>query len=212
MEKSTDNKLLKIAVFMSVGYICAGSIITILAGIPIWAEYVGTTVWVASIGLFVTFILSIICSILLIRYLIPKYGAKAIYEQDILVYMIGLLFMSLTMNPAMFIFGIFISLGALCVFFYENFNRQVSILKTHSSYFMILSGWAVGPIVAAVALLVFNQYGMTTARIIFAHYIVIAFWVWIQRLAIHENYNDAASIIFGKKANDLEQNDINKKI
>ena len=74
--------------FMSVGYICSGSLIAILASIQFYASFFSQeqTFFAALVAVF--WVLFSAVSILLIRYLVPKYGAKAIYEHDILVLMI----------------------------------------------------------------------------------------------------------------------------
>ena len=86
--------------FMSVGYICSGSLIAVLASIQFYASFFSQeqTFFAALVAVF--WVLFSAVSILLIRYLVPKYGAKAIYEHDILVLMIGILFISLALNIA----------------------------------------------------------------------------------------------------------------
>lgn len=184
----------KLGVFMAVGYICAGTVVAILAGLPMFAQYLETSLYVVAAVFVATFILASAVGILLIHYLVPRYTAKAIYEQDILIYMIGMLFMTLTLNQAMFLAGIFITFEALAVFFYENFTRQVQAGRNGFPTALALAGWGVGPVLAALVFALFADYGLIAARILFAHYIVIAFWVWIQRLSMHEEYADAPTV------------------
>lgn len=192
--------LTKFGVFAAVGYICAGSIVAILAGLPLFAVYLESNLYIVA-GVFVAcFLVASAAGILLIRYLVPRYGAKNIYEQDILIYMIGMLFMALTINQAMFLIGIFITFGALAVFFYENFTRQVSIARQGFPTAIALFGWGLGPIVSVIVTALFLDYGLIVARIIFAHFIVIGFWVWIQRLSMHEEYSDAPTLFLAAPA------------
>lgn len=183
--------------FMSVGYICSGSLIAILASIQFYASFFSQeqTFFAALVAVF--WVLFSAVSILLIRYLVPKYGAKAIYEHDILVLMIGILFISLALNITMYFVGLLIFFGALAVFFYENFNRQVAVARAGSKECLSLCSWAIGPIVAMLVIIIFSftDYSLLATRILFAHYIALGFWLWIQRLDRHESYYDAPTVL-----------------
>ena len=185
------DKLTRTGVFMATGYICAGTAIAVIGGIPLWTEYFDSTFMLVSAIIICTVLIAGACGIILMRYLIKKVGAKAVFEQDILVYMIGMLLMALTLNKAMFMVGLIIVSGVMPVFFYENFNRQLPPVKKGGFSVIYLAGWAIGPIVCAVIIGLFSKYGLIVPRIIFAHFIVIAFWVWVKRLDVHENYADA---------------------
>ena len=185
MEKT--EKIIRTAIFSSVGYLCAGIAVSLFAGINLWSQFLENDETVFSLAVVLTFILSAIAGIVLIRYLVPKIGAKTVYEQDILVAMIGMLFIALAINIAMLFVGIIICSGALAVFFYENFTRQLNFVKelNHSKFnqskqsnskVFYLSGWALGPIIAVLAISIFsNLIGVLTLRILFAHFIVISF-------------------------------------
>ena len=205
MEKT--EKIIRTAIFSSVGYLCAGIAVSLFAGINLWSQFLETDETVFSLAVVLTFILSAIAGIVLIRYLVPKIGAKTVYEQDILVAMIGMLFIALAINIAMLFVGIIVCTGALAVFFYENFTRQLNFVKelNHSklnqrkqniSKVFYLSGWALGPIISVLAISIFsNLIGVLTLRILFAHFIVISFWLWIQRLGVHEAFEDAPTAL-----------------
>lgn len=192
------NKLNRIGVFMATGYICAGTAIAVIGGIPLWTEYFDSTFLLVSAVIICTVIVAGACGILLMRYLIKKVGAKAVFEQDILVYMIGMLLMALTLNKAMFMVGLIIVSGIMPIFFYENFNRQLLPVKKGGISVIYLAGWALGPIVCALSIGLLSEYGLIVPRIIFAHFIVIGFWVWVKRLDIHENYADAPNWLLAK--------------
>lgn len=200
MEKT--EKIIRTAIFSSVGYLCAGIAVSLFAGINLWSQFLETDETVFSLAVVLTFILSAIAGIVLIRYLVPKIGAKTVYEQDILVAMIGMLFIALAINIAMLFVGIIVCTGALAVFFYENFTRQLNFVKElnqrkqSNSKVFYLSGWALGPIIAVLAISIFsNLIGVLTLRILFAHFIVLSFWLWIQRLGVHEAFEDAPTAL-----------------
>lgn len=222
-----SESFIRLVVFMSVGYLCAGTVFSVFASIPLFTSYLEVSFMQASLGISASFILSCVCAMVALRYLVPRYGAKAIYEQDVLIFMIGMLFVALTINKAMFIIGLFVAIAALCVYFYENFRRQITVAR-EGRYFMVLCGWMLGPLVAVLAITMFKEYGLLTIRILFAHYIALAFFVWIQRLELHEDYKDASQILFGSsekkypnpvydeteghKQTDAAQNDNKRKI
>ncbi len=189
------SNLMSVGVFMATGYICAGTAVAVLGGIPLWTAYLESSYVFVSIFIVAEVLIAGAFGILLMRYLVKKAGAKSVYEQDILIYIIGMLFMALTMNSAMFVVGLFIACAALPVFFYENFNRQVSVIRSGSSHFLYLSGWALGPIAVFLALILFQDYGLLVSRLIFGHFIVIGFWIWVQRLDNHEKYEDAPAFL-----------------
>lgn len=204
MENS--EKMIHIAIFSSVGYICAGTAVSLFAGIALWSSFLEMDETVFSLALVITFILSACAGLLLIRYLVPKIGAKPVYDQDILVAMIGMLLIALSINTAMLFVGVIICSGALAVFFYENFSRQLRFVKELSSSeksskakFFYLSGWALGPVISVLSVSVFsNLIGVLTLRILFAHFIVISFWLWIQRLGVHETFADAPTALLAE--------------
>ena len=79
-----------------------------------------------------------------------------------------------------------------------HFNRQLLPVKKGGISVIYLAGWALGPIVCALSIGLLSEYGLIVPRIIFAHFIVIGFWVWVKRLDIHENYADAPNWLLAK--------------
>ena len=77
MEKT--EKIIRTAIFSSVGYLCAGIAVSLFAGINLWSQFLETDETVFSLAVVLTFILSAIAGIVLIRYLVPKIGAKTVY-------------------------------------------------------------------------------------------------------------------------------------
>lgn len=190
-----QEKLIRSCIFTAVGYLCAGIVVTIVAGLSYWVTYFESSYNTGAITTVSVVVISGVLGILLMRFLVPRYGLKPIFEQDVLILMIGLLFVALTINKAMLVIGLAITSGAVAVYFFENFKLQVNAAREGGSSAMSLFGWALGPIVSIFALVVFSEYGLLTIRIIFAHYIAIAFWVWVQRLSLHMDYHDAPDSI-----------------
>lgn len=188
-----EEKLVRGGIFAAVGYLCAGIIVTIIAGLSFWVDYFESSYNVGAITTIGVVVVSAVIGILLMRFLVPRYGLKPIFEQDVLILMIGLLFVALTVNKAMLVIGMAITSGAVAVYFFENYKLQVNAAREGRA--LCLFGWALGPIISIGALVIFSDYELLTIRIIFAHYIAIAFWVWVQRLGLHMDYHDAPDSI-----------------
>lgn len=191
----TNEQLTRLGIFLAVGYLCAGIVVSVFAGLPLWAGYFNSEFLFIALITVITMAIGAALGIALMRFLVPRYGIKTIFEQDVLILMIGLLFLALAMNPAMLVIGLIVAVGAGAVYFFENFNVQLKAVTTGGISVLTLAGWAVGPVVAVAALTAFSDLGLLTLRLIFAHYIIIAFWVWVQRLGLHENFAEAPASI-----------------
>lgn len=191
----SNEQLLRLGIFIATGYLCAGVVFAIFAGIPLWVSFFDSEISFASLVVSATFIAGLIIGMLILRPLIPKVGVKAVFEQDVLILMIGLLFMSLAMNQAMLIVGLLITGSAMSWYFTANFKVQVSAAKKGGITALTLGGWALGPILTFIALNYFANNGLLTLRIIYAHFIVLAFWVWVQRLGLHTTYDNAPEFV-----------------
>ena len=184
-----NDQLTRLGIFLAVGYLCAGIIVSIFISLNLWVDFLQSELSILATTTIVGIIVAAVLGMAAIRFLVPRYGVKAIFEQDLLIVMIGLLFLALALNQAMGVVGLIITVGGATVYFYENFTTQVKAAADGHPF--QLCGWALGPIVAVAAYFIFSNYGLLTIRVLFAHYIVIAFWVWVQRLALHTDYSDA---------------------
>lgn len=170
--------------------------VAILASIPYWTEYFSSTSSLISTITVTLMIVGAGVGIISLRFLLPKYGVKAVFEHDILIVLIGLLFVTLAMNEAMLVVGLFVTMAALAVFFFENFKVQVEAARDGGGSILKLFGWALGPIVAIIVILSARDMGLLSMRLLFGHYILIGFWVWVQRLGLHMDYSDAPESVF----------------
>lgn len=214
----TNEQLTRLGIFVATGYLCAGILVSIFAGLSYWVSFFGSEFFIAAIAVCALVVVGAAIGICLMRYLVPRYGVKNIFEQDVLILMIGLLFIALTMNQAMLVVGLLVTSGAMAVYFFENFAVQTKAASDGGVRTLTLAGWALGPIVSVALLTIFGDYGLITLRVIFAHYIVIAFWVWVQRLGLHMDYQDAPQSILrlvashqASAAKAKQQDEYNKK-
>lgn len=194
--------------FSLVGYICAGVTFLIFANIHTYAEFLNCSNLIISILTVSLSLLGIVIGIVFNAYFVPKYGKKAIYEHDILIAMIGMLFIALAINYAMYFVGMIVCFAALAIFFYENFNRQVQKIRDHKANFILLSGWALGPILTLVVILIFTPFfSILVNRLLMAHFILLSFYLWIHRLDNHDDFIDAPTKFLFKKVNQDEKQD-----
>lgn len=210
----TNEQLTRLGIFVATGYLCAGILVSIFASLPYWVAYFESDFLIGSVVVVVSLVVGAAIGIALMRYLVPRYGLKNIFEQDVLIVMIGLLFIALAMNQAMIVIGLLVTAGATAMYFYENFSEQTKAAREGGIGVLTLCGWALGPIVAVVVIAFFGDYGLITLRALIAHYIVIAFWVWVQRLGLHMDYEFAPEgikrlVVAYQKAQDRDE--YNKK-
>ena len=210
----TNEQLTRLGIFLATGYLCAGILVSIFASLPYWVAYFESDFLIGSVVVVVSLVVGAAIGIALMRYLVPRYGLKNIFEQDVLIVMIGLLFIALAMNQAMIVIGLLVTSGATAMYFYENFSEQTKAAREGGIGVLTLCGWALGPIVAVVIIAFFGDYGLITLRALIAHYIVIAFWVWVQRLGLHMDYEFAPEgikrlVVAYQKAQ--ERDEYNKK-
>lgn len=210
----TNEQLTRLGIFVATGYLCAGILVSIFASLSYWVAYFESDFLIGSVVVVVSLVVGAAIGIALMRYLVPRYGLKNIFEQDVLIVMIGLLFIALAMNQAMIVIGLLVTAGATAMYFYENFSEQTKAAREGGIGVLTLCGWALGPIVAVVVIAFFGDYGLITLRALIAHYIVIAFWVWVQRLGLHMDYEFAPEgikrlVVAYQKAQDRDE--YNKK-
>lgn len=174
--------------FSASGYLSSGICLTLFAGIHLWADFVGSSVLAVSVSFILLFILSAGLSLVLMHYLTKRISPREFFEHDILVCMIGMIFIALAINQAMLFVGIIITSGALAVFTFENIKRHIDALRRKD--YTGLSGWISGPLLSLAVLLVFSDYALVVLRLLFAHFAIISFWYWIKRLDRHESFDE----------------------
>ena len=191
----STEKLTRLGIFLATGYLCAGIVVAIFVGLPLWVNFFSSEFYIGALFTIVTMLVAAVIGVVLMRALVARYGLKPIFDMDVLVLMIGVLFLALSMNQAMVVVGLLVTIGAGTLYFIENFSVQMKAAAQGGPKALSLVGWALGPIVAVAALTIFAAHGMLTLRILLAHYIVIAFWVWVQRLSLHEDYAAAPEFL-----------------
>ena len=191
----STEKLTRLGIFLATGYLCAGIVVAIFVGLPLWVNFFSSEFYVGALITIVTMLVAAVIGIVIMRALVSRYGLKPIFDMDVLILMIGVLFLALAMNQAMVVVGLLVAIGGGTLYFIENFSMQMKAASQGGTKALSLVGWALGPIIAVAALTIYGEHGLLTLRILLAHYIVIAFWVWVQRLSLHEDYAEAPEFL-----------------
>lgn len=186
----TNEPLTRLGIFVAVGYLCAGVLVSLLASLSYWLTLLDSNSFVGSAVILVTCLIGATIGIAFMRLLVSRYGIKPVFEQDLLFAMSGLLFMTIAINQTMLVIGLLLTAGGLTVFFIGNAKVQAQTARDGGTNVLTLSGWALGPLVAVCIITLFENLGSLPLRILFAHYLLIAFWVWIQRFSLHFDYHD----------------------
>lgn len=191
----STEKLTRLGIFLATGYLCAGIVVAIFVGLPLWVNFFSSEFYIGALITIVTMLVAAVIGVGIMRALVSRYGLKPIFDMDVLILMIGVLFLALAMNQAMVVVGLLVTIGGGTLYFIENFSVQMKAASQGGTKALSLVGWALGPIIAVAALTIFADQGLLTLRILLAHYIVIAFWVWVQRLSLHEDYAEAPEFL-----------------
>ena len=191
----STEKITRLGIFLATGYLCAGIVVTIFVGLPLWVNFFSSEFYIGALITIVTMVVAAVIGIIIMRALVARYGLKPIFDMDVLILMIGVLFLALSMNQAMVVVGLLVCIGGGTLYFIENFSEQMKAASAGGIKALSLIGWALGPIIAVLALTIYADHGILTLRILLAHYIVIAFWVWVQRLSLHEDYAGAPEFL-----------------
>lgn len=188
-----------------ISYIDAGSIVAGASGLSMWEDYLG-------MGSFEMGLLMALSSntggaaigALIGGRICDKYGRKFVYNWALLLYMIGVLFIVLATNYPMFLIGYVIvglTVGADIVASWTFIAEEAPAKNRARHAGSAQVAWQFGPVaVFALSIPLNAAFGLLGNRIIFAHLIVVAAWIWYQRLKMPESQNWAAA-----KAQEEEQ-------
>ena len=175
-----------------ISYIDAGSIVAGASGLSLWQDYLG----MSSIQMGLLAALSSNTGGAAIGALIggkicDKYGRKFVYNWALLIYMIGVAIICLATNYPMFLLGyviIGLMVGADVVASWTFIAEEAPSRNRAKHCGSAQIAWMLGPVVVFAASIPLNAaFGLLGNRIIFAHLIVVAAWIWYQRLKMPES-------------------------
>ncbi|MGN0903292.1 MAG: hypothetical protein ACI4M9_08395 [Succinivibrio sp.] len=178
------------ALFLLTGYLVSGIILSVIFKIPRFSEYFEEPVLNMSVFILAAIIPGVIVGLIAEHFLKQKLPGKLVYEHDILVVMIGLLFTALMVNPVMLYTGLFITSAALFIFTKETLKLRSEIFSSKSGILLMLAPWVTGALSALVFAFVVKDPDLNVFRVYTGHFIVLAFFYWVQRLALHLDYEN----------------------
>ena len=172
-------------------YIDAGSIVAGAAGLSLWQAYLGMDGYqMGFLAALSSNAGSAAVGALIGGRICDKYGRKFVYTYDLLIYIIGMLLIVFGINYPMLLIGYVIvglGVGADIVASWTLIAEEAPAKNRAKHCGSAQFAWALGPAVVLLISAWINQYGMIGSRIVFGHLIIVAAWVWYQRLKMPES-------------------------
>jgi inositol transporter-like SP family MFS transporter len=188
--RSTTGWKATISVAMS-NYIEAGSIIAIATSLSFWQDAFG----ISNLGVGLLAALSAnafgaAIGAVLGGPLCDRFGRKAIYTYDLLVYMAGVLLAACAMNFTMLLVGFVITgiaVGAGVPASWTYIAEQAPSVQRAKHVGTAQLAWSTGPLVGFALAAALAPLGLLGSRLIFAHLFVVAAVVWWVRQGLEES-------------------------
>jgi MFS transporter, SP family, inositol transporter len=197
--RSTTGWRATIAVAMS-NYIEAGSIIAIATSLAFWQDAFGMSNF--AVGLLAALSANAFgaaIGAILGGPLCDRFGRKAIYTYDLLVYMAGVLLAAFAANYAMLlaafvITGIAVGAGVPASWTYIAEQAPSEGRAKHVGTAQL--AWSIGPLIGFALAAALAPLGLLGSRLIFAHLFVVAAIVWWVRQGLEESriWTDEAKV------------------
>lgn len=172
-------------------YIDAGSIVAGAAGLSLWQAYLGMDgLQMGLLAALSSNAASAAVGALIGGRLCDLYGRKFVYTYDLLVYIIGMLLIVFAINFPMLLIGYIIvglGVGADVVASWTLIAEQAPAKERARHCGSAQFAWALGPAVVLAISAYVNNWGLIGNRLVFAHLIIVAAWVWYQRLRMPES-------------------------
>ncbi|CAN5396954.1 MFS transporter [soil metagenome] len=188
--RSTTGWRATIAVAMS-NYIEAGSIIAIATSLAFWqAEFGISNFAVGLLAALSANAFGAAIGAILGGPLCDKFGRKAIYTYDLLVYMAGVLLAAFAVNFTMLLIafivtGIAVGAGVPASWTYIAEQAPAGQRAKHVGTAQL--AWSVGPLVGFALAAALAPMGLLGSRLIFLHLFVVAAVVWWVRQGLEES-------------------------
>jgi MFS transporter, SP family, inositol transporter len=175
-----------------ISYIDAGSIVAGASGLSMWQDYLGmSSVQMGLLAALSSNTGGAAIGALIGGKICDKYGRKFVYNWALLIYMIGVAIICLATNYPMFLLGyviIGLMVGADVVASWTFIAEEAPAKNRAKHCGSAQIAWMLGPVVVFAASIPLNAaFGLLGNRIIFAHLIVVAAWIWYQRLKMPES-------------------------
>src|SRR5690242_4780358 len=188
--RSTTGWRATIAVAMS-NYIEAGSIIAIATSLGFWQKEFGISNF--AVGLLAALSANAFgaaIGAILGGPLCDRYGRKAIYTYDLLVYMAGVLLAAFAVNYTMLLSAFIITgmaVGAGVPASWTYIAEQAPSTNRAKHVGTAQLAWSIGPLIGFALAAALAPLGLLGSRLIFGHLFVVAGVVWWIRQGLQES-------------------------
>ncbi|MYR06829.1 MFS transporter [Gordonia sp. SID5947] len=188
--RSTTGWRATISVAMS-NYIEAGSIIAIATSLTFWQDEFGISNF--AVGLLAALSANAFGAAVGAAVggpLCDRFGRKAIYTYDLLVYMAGVLLAAFALNFGMLLVGFVITglaVGAGVPASWTYIAEQAPSVERAKHVGTAQLAWSVGPLIGFALAAALAPLGLLGSRLIFLHLFVVAAVVWWIRQGLHES-------------------------
>lgn len=147
---AAKNKGMKATITVAMSnYLEAGAIVAGAGGLTLWVEYLQLTdMWVGLLGALSANGFGAAIGALLGGYFVDRYGRKFIYKYDLLIYMVGMLFIIFAFNFPMLLIGyivVGIAVGALIPAAWTYIAEEAPPKERAARVGWSQFAWSIGP-------------------------------------------------------------------
>ena len=172
-------------------YLEAGAIVAGAGGLSLWVKYLNLTeAWVGLLGALSANGFGAAIGAFLSGFLIDRYGRKFIYKYDLLLYMLGMLFIIFAQSFSTLLTGyiiVGIAVGVLIPTAWTFIAEEAPSDKRAASIGWSQFAWSIGPAVTLFLSVLLAPLGVLGSRIIFAQLLIVAAITWILQQQISES-------------------------
>ncbi|MFN2747998.1 MULTISPECIES: MFS transporter [Bacillus] len=188
--RTTGSLKSTITVAMS-NYLEAGSIVAGAGGLSLWVEYLGLDdARVGLLGALSANGFGAAIGALLGGFLVDRYGRKFIYKYDLLVYMLGVLLITLSINFPMLLTGYIvtgIAVGAAIPAAWTYIAEEAPDHERAGRVGWGQLAWSIGPALTLLLSVALAPLGLMGSRLIFGQLFIVAIITWILQQQVHES-------------------------
>ncbi len=189
---AAKNKGMKATITVAMSnYLEAGAIVAGAGGLTLWVEYLQLTdMWVGLLGALSANGFGAAIGALLGGYFVDRYGRKFIYKYDLLIYMVGMLFIIFAFNFPMLLIGyivVGIAVGALIPAAWTYIAEEAPPKERAARVGWSQFAWSIGPAITLFLSVALAPLGLLGSRLIFAQLFVVAIITWILQQQINES-------------------------
>ncbi|WP_119329541.1 MFS transporter [Cysteiniphilum halobium] len=172
-------------------YLEAGAIVAGAGGLSLWVKYLHLTDWwVGLLGALSANGFGAAIGAIIGGYFIDHFGRKFIYKYDLLIYMLGILMITIAHSFLILLLGyiiVGIAVGALIPAAWTYIAEEAPPEKRAARVGWSQFAWSMGPAITLFLSTILAPLGILGSRIIFAQLFIVALFTWILQQQIRES-------------------------